>query len=65
MYDAMKLGRVEGALMEPQQFSIRERLQRRLDDSIEYVAKLEHAMKMLNENPSFEAVHDAIAKAGF
>lgn len=45
--------------------TVRQRLEKRKADLERSLGDVNAALEMLNSNPAFEAVHDAIAKAGF
>ena len=45
--------------------TLRQRLEGRLKDSKDQVAKIETALKLLDENPTFEKIQNAISDLGF
>lgn len=45
--------------------SLRQRLERRRDNLEAQLEKVKAAIVLLDQNPGFEALHDALAKAGF
>ena len=49
----------------PRGRSLRENLEFRLSNAKKLVIELEHALKLLDENPQFEAVQNAIQNVGF
>ena len=67
-YEGAKLASVRydevNALM-PKQETVRERLERRKRQHEAQLADVNAALLLLDENPTFEKVHDAIQKAGY
>lgn len=49
----------------PRQMTIRERLESQKKALEERLVNVNKALDLMDKNPSFEAVHDAVTKAGY